>query len=126
VSTRCPPIGREHRQASGCLVIRADLVGASKDGEWYCKSFRKPSAPDPDAPLSIAKADGFRGAGRGSSSGSGRIEALPATSSPGLHGSFGEDGTVQGLFEVADLPYVGANVLGSPSHGQGEGQRAVA
>ena len=32
---------------------------------------------------------------------------------PVLHGTFGEDGTVQGLFELADLAYVGANVLSS-------------
>ena len=30
-----------------------------------------------------------------------------------LHGTFGEDGTVQGLLELADLPYVGAGVLAS-------------
>ncbi|HUI25766.1 MAG TPA: D-alanine--D-alanine ligase [Candidatus Kryptonia bacterium] len=32
---------------------------------------------------------------------------------PVLHGAFGEDGTVQGLFELADIAYVGAGVLGS-------------
>ncbi len=32
---------------------------------------------------------------------------------PVLHGTFGEDGTMQGLFELADLPYVGSNVLAS-------------
>jgi D-alanine-D-alanine ligase len=32
---------------------------------------------------------------------------------PLLHGTFGEDGTVQGLLELAGLPYVGAGVLGS-------------
>ena len=32
---------------------------------------------------------------------------------PVLHGKFGEDGTVQGLLDLADLPYVGAGVLGS-------------
>jgi D-alanine-D-alanine ligase len=32
---------------------------------------------------------------------------------PLLHGPFGEDGTVQGLLELADLPYVGAGVLSS-------------
>jgi len=32
---------------------------------------------------------------------------------PVLHGTFGEDGTVQGLLEIADIPYVGAGVLGS-------------
>jgi D-alanine-D-alanine ligase len=30
-----------------------------------------------------------------------------------LHGTFGEDGTIQGLFEMAGAPYVGAGVLGS-------------
>lgn len=32
---------------------------------------------------------------------------------PVLHGTFGEDGTIQGLFELAGIPYVGAGVLGS-------------
>jgi len=32
---------------------------------------------------------------------------------PVLHGTFGEDGTIQGLLELADVPYVGAGVLGS-------------
>jgi D-alanine-D-alanine ligase len=32
---------------------------------------------------------------------------------PVLHGAYGEDGTVQGLFELAGLPYVGAGVLAS-------------
>ncbi|MFQ6083585.1 MAG: D-alanine--D-alanine ligase family protein [Candidatus Aminicenantia bacterium] len=32
---------------------------------------------------------------------------------PLLHGPYGEDGTIQGLFEMADVPYVGAGVLAS-------------
>ncbi|HLQ78893.1 MAG TPA: D-alanine--D-alanine ligase family protein [Terriglobia bacterium] len=32
---------------------------------------------------------------------------------PVLHGTYGEDGTIQGLLELADIPYVGAGVLGS-------------
>jgi D-alanine-D-alanine ligase len=32
---------------------------------------------------------------------------------PVLHGTFGEDGTIQGLLELAGLPYVGSGVLGS-------------
>ena len=32
---------------------------------------------------------------------------------PVLHGPFGEDGTVQGLLECLDVPYVGAGVLAS-------------
>lgn len=34
---------------------------------------------------------------------------------PALHGTFGEDGTIQGLLELADLPYVSAGVLASAS-----------
>jgi D-alanine-D-alanine ligase len=46
-------------------------------------------------------------------------ESVPATLAdvdvviPVLHGPFGEDGTVQGLLELANVPYVGAGVLGS-------------
>lgn len=32
---------------------------------------------------------------------------------PVLHGTYGEDGTIQGLFELAGIPYVGAGVAGS-------------
>ncbi len=32
---------------------------------------------------------------------------------PALHGAYGEDGTIQGLFEMAGIPYVGANVFAS-------------
>jgi D-alanine-D-alanine ligase len=32
---------------------------------------------------------------------------------PVMHGTYGEDGTVQGLLELANIPYVGAGVLGS-------------
>src|SRR5205809_770731 len=37
-----------------------------------------------------------------------RYDAVPI-----LHGPYGEDGTVQGLLELANLPYVGAGVLAS-------------
>lgn len=32
---------------------------------------------------------------------------------PILHGTFGEDGTIQGIFEMADIPYIGCGVLSS-------------
>jgi D-alanine-D-alanine ligase len=38
---------------------------------------------------------------------------FPDAAFPVLHGPFGEDGTVQGLLEIAGLPYVGCGVLGS-------------
>ena len=61
---------------------------------------------------------------RESDSGGGELERLPSKDVtrtisdvdvvfPVLHGPFGEDGTVQGLLELANVPYVGAGVLGS-------------
>jgi D-alanine-D-alanine ligase len=41
--------------------------------------------------------------------GGGRLDVV----FPVLHGTFGEDGTIQGLFELADIAYVGSGVLGS-------------
>jgi D-alanine-D-alanine ligase len=41
-----------------------------------------------------------------------RVEKLDVVF-PVLHGTFGEDGTIQGLFEMADIPYVGCGVLAS-------------
>jgi D-alanine-D-alanine ligase len=48
------------------------------------------------------------------------LELIPSTGLleadavfPALHGPFGEDGTVQGLLELLDVPYVGAGVLAS-------------
>ena len=66
---------------------------------------------------------------------SGGRELVPGTSEsrfpavdvvfPVLHGPFGEDGTVQGLLELADLPYVGAGVLGSALGMDKAAQKAV-
>src|SRR5205807_4857978 len=62
-----------------------------------------------------------------SDTGTGPTETLPVPAAEGtleaigtvdvvlpiLHGPFGEDGTVQGLLELADVPYVGAGVAAS-------------
>jgi D-alanine-D-alanine ligase len=67
------------------------------------------------------------GPGGESEAGEGPAETLPVPAGPGtlaalagvdivlpiLHGPFGEDGTVQGLLELAGLPYVGAGVAAS-------------
>ena len=45
---------------------------------------------------------------------------------PVLHGTYGEDGTIQGLLELAGVPYVGAGVLASRGrHGQGGDEGGV-
>ena len=45
--------------------------------------------------------------------GKGRVITRLDVAFPVLHGTFGEDGTIQGLFEMANLPYVGGGVLAS-------------
>ncbi len=40
-------------------------------------------------------------------------QALPEIIFPLLHGPYGEDGTIQGLLEIAGLPYIGCGVLAS-------------
>lgn len=45
--------------------------------------------------------------------GRGAVAASVDVVFPVLHGTFGEDGCIQGLLEMADIPYVGAGVLGS-------------
>lgn len=45
----------------------------------------------------------------GAGEGAGEVDVV----FPVLHGTYGEDGTVQGLLELANVPYVGAGVLGS-------------
>ena len=88
-------------------------IAITRDGAWLL--------PD-RSPLELTAADGalpeVEAAGkevavrpeRGlAEAGSGPVDVV----FPILHGPFGEDGTVQGLFELADLPYVGSGVLAS-------------
>jgi D-alanine-D-alanine ligase len=97
--------------------FEAILVGASKEGPWYLQDEAAVAAArDGTGPLSIAP--GTRvfvapGSGLVAESSGGALPLACDLVFPVLHGTFGEDGTVQGLLEVAGLPYVGAGVLGS-------------
>jgi D-alanine-D-alanine ligase len=88
------------------------LIGIDKSGRWLVQDAQRllASARDPrlvhveeGAPTQLPTAFG---AGRA---------AAPAVDVifPVLHGTLGEDGAMQGLFEVAGIPYIGAGVLGS-------------
>ncbi len=65
-------------------------------------------APPPQLPESMEIAAGAELAHPGSALAAGLDVVFPV-----LHGTFGEDGTIQGLFELADVAYVGSGVLGS-------------
>jgi D-alanine-D-alanine ligase len=83
------------------------LIGISRQGTWYLQN--APSTADEvlsieeDAQMMISVVPG-----QGLSSHTGPISVDVVL--PILHGTFGEDGTLQGLLEIAGLPYVGADV----------------
>ncbi|MFH0890787.1 MAG: D-alanine--D-alanine ligase family protein [Candidatus Liptonbacteria bacterium] len=90
-------------------------VGIVKSGEWYL--VKKESLLAADKPT-ISLAD-IEKESNPLSFGFGESKNLPDVFPcvdvvfAILHGPFGEDGTVQGLFKLADIPFVGPGVLGS-------------
>lgn len=84
----------------------------TSDGRWFhWKGFASGGPPPDDTfipylPVADPTADAFLQNLKGE-------HALPADIVfPLLHGPYGEDGTVQGLLEIAGVPYVGSGVLG--------------
>jgi D-alanine-D-alanine ligase len=108
--------------ASAASVIRAldpekyeaVPIGITKDGRWLVgvgaqkllpevlKSGQRVVLPADPSAAALVPLDENRGGGL-------RVDVV----FPVLHGTFGEDGTVQGLLDLAGLPYVGAGVLAS-------------
>jgi D-alanine-D-alanine ligase len=107
--------------ASAASVIRgldpdkyeAVPIGISKEGHWLIGSAAQKMVPevlkggqrvmmtaDP-TDAALVRLDG--------SGGGQRLDVV----FPVMHGTFGEDGTIQGLLDLAGLPFVGAGVLGS-------------
>ena len=80
-------------------------VGIAKDGVWHL-------AEPPGGPLVAAGPQVLLEVPGGRLLVDGRTIDIDVAF-PVLHGPFGEDGTIQGLFEMAGLPYVGSGVLGS-------------
>jgi D-alanine-D-alanine ligase len=90
-------------------------IGITQQGAWLLPARSPLELNPPDGTLPEVEAAGAEVALRPEQAaaltapGLGRIDVV----FPILHGPYGEDGTVQGLFELADLPYVGAGVLAS-------------
>jgi D-alanine-D-alanine ligase len=107
--------------ASAASIIRgldpdkyeAVPIGISKEGHWLIGAGAQKLLPDvlrqgqrvmmnaDPTDAAMVRLDG--------SGGGQRLDVI----FPVIHGTFGEDGTVQGLLDLAGLPYVGAGVLGS-------------
>jgi D-alanine-D-alanine ligase len=97
---------------------KISLIGIAKNGAWYLQPDSVlENARDGDSPLQL-KTDCpavviVPGAGLRVYSSFGSSDLQVEAVFPVLHGTFGEDGTIQGLLECAGLAYVGADVLGS-------------
>ena len=63
-------------------------------------------------PIALIADTSYKGLARLDSNGSSGVMPLDVVF-PVLHGTFGEDGTIQGLLEMANIPYVGCGVLAS-------------
>ncbi len=95
--------------------FQAVPIGITREGEWFSQDSARVAreaaqegvltiAVSEAARVSVVPARGLAVAG----------EHIPVdVVFPVLHGSFGEDGTVQGMLEMTGIPYVGAAVLGS-------------
>jgi len=96
------------------------LIGIDKQGRWFLAD-EKNYLDHPENPGAISLVAGtdelalvpgederklMRVSGRG------LVDSLDVVF-PVLHGTYGEDGTMQGLLKLADVPFVGAGVLGS-------------
>jgi len=108
--------------ASAASVIRAldpekyeaVPIGISKDGRWFIGTSAQKMLPDvlrqgQRVMLSADPNVGTLMPLEQSGAGSQRVDVI----FPVLHGTYGEDGTVQGLLDLAGMPSVGAGLIGS-------------
>jgi D-alanine-D-alanine ligase len=99
------------------------LIGIDKSGRWLLQgdshfllnggSLREIRLGEGGSPVALAPRSG--GALSLLNTGTGQAGKTPSLDVvfPILHGPFGEDGTVQGLLKLADIPFAGSGVLGS-------------
>ena len=82
--------------------VLADSIDSIRDGSWRQSEFSAEISPDAEKQCVIVT-------GPDDTVADVRLDAA----FPVLHGKYGEDGTVQGLLELAGIPYVGCGILTS-------------
>ncbi|MGV0633961.1 D-alanine--D-alanine ligase family protein [Mycolicibacillus trivialis] len=130
--------GRSSEHAISCVsagsILRnldpdrfeAIAVGITRDGTWVLTDGDPAALAITDrrlpavttaagAELALPADPGRAGQLVALNSGAGEVLASVDVVFPVLHGPYGEDGTIQGLLELAGVPYVGAGVLASAS-----------
>lgn len=95
------------------------LIGITKDGTWFLQNESEYNriCKDKAASLKIEESDenkiyvvpGGKNKAFRTKSGSLNIDVV----FPALHGTYGEDGTIQGLLDMADIPYIGCSTMAS-------------
>jgi D-alanine-D-alanine ligase len=96
------------------------LIGIDKKGGWHLNegsgffltAIKSQLSELPEGGENLALVPGIQEGQLVPLSGKQRLGSLDVVF-PVLHGPFGEDGTVQGLLKLANIPFVGAGVLGS-------------
>lgn len=98
------------------------LLGIDHDGRWHLQESAQALLAAPGTPLHLQAGATPVAVSPGSVSRDGTLVTVGAGGTglgpvdvifPVLHGTYGEDGTIQGLLEMAGVPYVGSGVLGS-------------
>lgn len=95
------------------------LIGITKNGTWFLQNESEYNriCKDKDASLKIEESDenkiyvvpGGKNKAFRTKNGSLNIDVV----FPALHGTYGEDGTIQGLLDMADIPYIGCSTMAS-------------
>lgn len=80
--------------------LKADSIESIADSSWYDSKVSSVISPDTSREIIIRDGNNIT------------VQKVDVIF-PVLHGMYGEDGTIQGLFEMADIPYVGCGVLAS-------------
>jgi D-alanine-D-alanine ligase len=83
-------------------------IGITHEGKWLSPRAAKALLP-PKETIETTLVKGEPAPLTAEPNGAGRVDVI----FPVLHGTYGEDGTIQGLFDLANIPYVGGGVLGS-------------
>ena len=98
-------------RAADPAKYRITAIGIGRDGSWFLaeEAMQALEAGAHTLPGRLTPAGTPIAAGTGVNP----VEHEVTVVLPLLHGPLGEDGTVQGLLELLDLPYVGSGVLGS-------------
>ncbi|WP_433565469.1 D-alanine--D-alanine ligase family protein [Nocardia sp. CA-151230] len=126
--------GRSNEHGVSCVSARTVLasldpdryeavpIGITRDGTWVlgdadpralsAQDRALPAVDEQGTALALT-ADPSRGGALVPLDGADTVLGAVDVVFPVLHGAFGEDGTVQGLLELAELPYVGPGVLAS-------------